>query len=97
MMNSINEITKSIINYNNKKLQAIFEMAKTNGITCVAKTYWSDHVGYIVEVAKNCISFKDDNNSQKEFQFYFKDMDISEIEYCEETNKLYFHVFRRIE
>ena len=92
-MNSINKITKSIEKYNNKKLKAIFETAKANNVTCIVDTYCHNRFGHIVEVADDCIFFKDHNNEHKEFQYFFKDMDITKLFYCEENGKLYFYVF----
>ena len=91
-MNSINKITKSIEKYNNKKLQSIFETAKANNVTCIVDTYWTNRFGHIVEVADDCLFFKDHGND-KEFHYYFKDMDVTKLVYCEETDKLYFYVF----
>lgn len=92
-MNSINKITKAIENYTNKKLKAIFETAKANNVTCIADTYCHNRFGHIVEVADDCIFFKDHNNEQKEIQYFFKDMDITQLFYREENNKLYFYMF----
>ena len=92
-MNSINKITKSIEKYNNKKLKAIFETAKANNVTCIVDTYCHNRFGHIVEVADDCIFFKDHNNEHKEFQYFFKDMDITKLFYCEENGKLYFYMF----
>jgi hypothetical protein len=91
-MNSINKITKSIEKYNNKKLQSIFETAKANNITCIVSTYLTNRFGHITEVADDCLFFKD-HGTDKEFQYYFKDMDITKLVYCEETGKLYFYMF----
>lgn len=91
-MNSINKITKSIENYNNKKLKFIFETAKANNVTCIVDTYWANRFGHIVEVADDCLFFKD-HGTDKEFKYYFKDMDITKLFYCEENGKLYFYMF----
>lgn len=91
-MNSINKITKSIENYNNKKLKFIFETAKANNVSCIVDTYWTNRFGHIVEVADDCLFFKD-HVTDKEFLYFFKDMDITKLFYCEENGKLYFYAF----
>lgn len=91
-MNSINKISKSIENYNNKKLKFIFETAKANNVTCIVDTYLTIRYGHIVEVRDDLLFFKD-HNTNKEFQYFFKDMDITKLVYCEENNKLHFYMF----